>query len=110
MRQIKMKLIMIALVVSMSSQSLASGKAVTTLKGESCDQVIETCDKALESKDKQIKLDQLAIKTLSTQNTDLSSQLYEREQQLQAWYRNPFVTGTIGVLIGIVVTGYALKK
>jgi len=40
----------------------------------------------------------------------LEVELEKRNSQLQSPLRNPFVMGMVGVLVGIVVTGYALRS
>lgn len=74
-----------------------------------CEEVIQKCDAALEAKNKQIKKLELGLATQTERVADLSSQLEDKNSQLQSPFRNPFIMGTVGVLIGIVVTGYALK-
>lgn len=65
---------------------------------------------ALFERGKEIELCNLALKQSMT-NTALSDKkVMERDDQLGAWYRNPFVVITLGAIIGGIATGIAIKK
>jgi len=81
----------------------------STCRAADCDKVIETCDRALAAKDKQIRLCDLALAQSIERGGQLTFELRQKDEQLSAWYRNPFTMATIGVLLGIVATGIALK-
>lgn len=91
------------LIISLCVMSILSStpaRAETT-----CKDVITACDSALDSKNKEIQLNQLAIRQLTDQNTVLASDLTDAHESLNSWYRNPFVVGSIGALLGIFVAG-----
>jgi hypothetical protein len=41
---------------------------------------------------------------------DLTDEVRARDEKLKSPFRNPFIMGTVGVVIGILVTGIALRK
>lgn len=82
----------------------------TALAGTvSCEQVIQACDAALDAKNREIGLKDLAIQQRQDQIVELNSELQDANSKLQSPVRNPFIMTTVGVLIGILVTGIALK-
>lgn len=87
----------------LSSQAIADPKVTP-------DQVIESCAKALNARDKQAALCNLALqdskKTIADQNTQIETLSKEKD----VWFRDWRTTGAIGLLVGIIVTGYAIKK
>lgn len=93
---------LIALLLSMSVSTQALAEV-------SCQQVIQAAREALAKKDEQISVCQLGVKDLQDQNVLLNKQVQEKNSQLGAFYRNPWVMGTIGALIGIFVAG-GLRK
>jgi len=91
---------MLLLVLTLSSSAIASD----------CGEVIKTCDAALVAKNREIQLCRLGLVQSVDRIAGLEVELEKRNSQLQSPLRNPFVMGMVGVLVGIVVTGYALRS
>lgn len=49
-------------------------------------------------------------KKLQDLNLDLTASLNDTQTQLSAWYHNPFIIGTLGLLVGAAGATYLLKK
>ena len=80
------------------------------LLGLTCEEVLSKCDAVLAAKNKQIEKLELGLAAQTGRVADLSNQLEDKNSQLQSPFRNPFVMTAVGVVIGILVTGYALKQ
>jgi hypothetical protein len=72
-----------------------------------CEEVLEKCGQAVEAKNKQIQKLELGLAKQTERVVDLSSQLEDKNSQLQAWYRNPFVVFSIGLVAGAAVITFA---
>jgi hypothetical protein len=72
-----------------------------------CEEVIAKCDAALAAKNTQIKKLELGLTAQTERVADLSSQLEDKNSQLQAWYRNPFVVGALGLVAGAAIITFA---
>ena len=70
---------------------------------EACDKAVETCKKAKEAKDGALQLCNLALTESIDEVARLNGVVDERNEQLDAWYRNPFIMGILGVAAGIVI-------
>jgi hypothetical protein len=101
----KLSLIVLILTISVPRQTLANCQTTLDL----CDKAVESCKVALEAKKEEIKLCRLGLSQALDNDQHLRMELEDKEKQLGSWYRNPFTMGTVGVIIGIVVTGYALR-
>jgi hypothetical protein len=75
-----------------------------------CEDVIKACDTTIAAKDKDIELWKLTVTQVSTENASLRYAVDDRDEKLRSPIRNPFVMTAVGVLVGIIATGYALKK
>lgn len=73
-----------------------------------CKEVIAQCDKTIEAKNKAIELSNLALKSCSEQSGLAQTELNNSNEKLNAWYRNPFIVGFMGVLVGGL--SYAILK
>jgi hypothetical protein len=108
---------MMLLVLSLSTMGVASeypnGPGAAPLDvappGVTCSDVLGKCDAALTARKRQVEKLQLGLTQQSQRVADLYAQVEEKNAQLQSPLRNPFVMGAIGALIGIAVTGYALR-
>lgn len=74
-----------------------------------CNDVIAKCDAALAAKDEQIRLSDLALKQSMEFSGNLAVVAQDRERQLNAWYRNPFIMLILGAAVGGLVYGVATK-
>lgn len=75
----------------------------------SCDSVLAKCDAALAAKNKHIEKLELGLTKQTERVADLSNQVQEANEKLQSPFRNPFIVGTVGVALGILIMGIALK-
>jgi peptidoglycan hydrolase CwlO-like protein len=79
-------------------------------KSPSCRDVIKACDETIASKNKALEISNLAIKEAQKQVGDLTTQVNDKNEQLSAWYRNPFILGMLGVLAGGLATAIVIKR
>jgi hypothetical protein len=77
------------------------------VSGLSCEDVLKKCDAALDAKNRQIEKLELGLTKQTERVADLSAQVEDKNQQLQAWYRNPFVMLSIGLVTGAAVITFA---
>ena len=103
MRPIKLWAITTLFVISISGSPVRAEERVT------CLDVIKACDIALEKKEKEIELKDLALKQSQDHLSRTLGDLENAREQLGSPFRNPFIMVTVGVVLGIVVTGVALK-
>lgn len=77
-------------------------KSETTL--ELCDKVVHACKDALDANKEELRISDLAIRqskdVIATQNVIIKDQ----SEELNAWYRNPFVTIPLGLVVGGAIT------
>lgn len=69
-----------------------------------CDAALGACDTALQDKKEQIRLCDIAVMQATDYGTLLNVQVKERDEELGAWYRNPFIMITLGIVTGAVVS------
>lgn len=92
-----------------SALSTTTGRADCQTNLKKCDEAVESCKAALEARKEEIKLCRLGLSQSLDRNDQLARELDDKNSQLQKFYRNPFIMTTLGVVIGIVVTGLATK-
>lgn len=114
MTQTKLKVIILLLATStgMASDHVLRNHAresyhVGVLPGVTCDEVISKCDAALAAKNKQIQKLELGLTKQTERVADLSQQVEDKNQQLQAWYRNPLIVGALGLVAGAALITWA---
>lgn len=98
--QIKQKLLIVLLATSILSQSAKAD----------CQDLINKCDAALEARKTELQLSNLALMQSMERSAMLEVELEHKEAKLRSFTRNPFIMSALGLVVGIVVTGYALKK
>lgn len=76
----------------------------------SCKQALDAADKVIADLHKEVDIYKHRDKDEVEQITSLSVSLNEENQALAAWYHNPFVIGTLGLLVGAAGATYLLKK
>lgn len=85
----------------------AKAECQTTL--EKCDKALSACDSALEARNKEIKICNLALMQAVNKAETLNIQVKERESELSAWYRNPFIMITLGIVAGAIINSATNK-
>lgn len=75
-----------------------------------CKDVIKACDSALLKKEVEIKATNDALGKSKDYNILLDQQLKNTQDQLDAWYRNPFILLGFGVLGGAAAAAVFIKK
>lgn len=75
----------------------------------SCERAVGLCKETLDLKNEEIKLCRLGLQQAINNGVDLKFDLDAANAQLNSPFRNPFIMATVGVVIGIVVTGLATK-
>jgi hypothetical protein len=77
--------------------------AQTATAAPSCQEVLSKCDTALAAKNTEIKKLELGLTQSAGRITDLEAQVKTKDDQLRAWYHNPFVLFGLGIVAGAVV-------
>lgn len=75
----------------------------------SCDAAIDAAQDVIDARNKEIQLCRLALTQSVEMSQGLNSELVETRSKLESPFRNPFIMTTVGVVLGILVTGFALK-
>lgn len=90
---------------------------IRSLRASECDLLLTECmgllneaEQVIEAKDRVIGLKDLAIRQSAEYSADLYWKLDEAEKKLQSPTRNPFIMATVGLVLGIIVTGIALRN
>lgn len=68
-----------------------------------CIDDIKVCDKAVQTQKKALSECSKTLNLGLQQRDVFATTLTEREKELQAWYRNPFVMLGLGIISGIVI-------
>jgi len=91
--------------------SLSLLLAITNgVRADECTPIIQAARKAIEAQKQEIQdlkigLD-MATKDIAAAQKDIN----KKDEQLGAWYRNPFVVGALSLVVGAAAMGYALKN
>lgn len=95
----------------MPSISLAQGSSPTECDSllNQCAVGYDHCTDALKARSAEAATCELGLKQTTDQLATLNSQIQTKDKQLESTFRNPFVMTTLGVVLGILVTGYALR-
>lgn len=113
-RSLKTVLMVGLLILSLAWPSTSSAQENPLIECQSllleCSALLDESKKVIEAKDKTIELKDLALTKTNQQVADLYWQVEESNKKLSSPFRNPFIMTTVGVVIGIIVTGYALRK
>lgn len=83
--------------------------SLTAQAETSCREVISKCDDALAAKNKQISKLELGLTQCAGRTVDLQAQIQSKNEQLQAFYRNPFVMLALGAVAGVAVIEFVKK-
>lgn len=98
------KLILSVLLMSLISQASNAQDATGCAKDlGSCKLLLGQCSDVIDAKDAQINLCQLAVKYATGEAADIQAQLDTANSKLDSPFRNPFVMGAAGLVIGVVV-------
>lgn len=73
----------------------------TTLN--SCDSALTACDAALTARKEEVKLCNLALQQATDSAVSLSLEVKEKDAQLGAWYRNPFIMVALGAVAAAII-------
>ncbi len=92
MKKAKM-LLMISLIVLLPSELYADCASA-------CRSAITAADRVIADQQKEIESYKTETDTLTKRITDLNVSLNEKIHADEAWYRNPFVIGAIGIIVG----------
>lgn len=74
-----------------------------------CESLLKESVEVIDKKNETIELKNLAIKERDAIITFQLEQIQDLEKSNARFYKNPFIMMTVGALIGILVTGVALK-
>jgi hypothetical protein len=71
--------------------------------------VLNACDKALDDAETEIDAKKLLIVDIQTQNNELVNRNNELADQAGAFYHNPWVMTTLGLVLGVLAGVYVKK-
>ena len=71
-----------------------------------CDALVGLCTRALDAREEQIKVCELAIEQHTEHNALLNTRITQLEADKNAWFRNPFIIGAIGIAAGSLAATY----
>lgn len=74
-----------------------------------CSKVIEAADKAIGALENEVAICRQGLLIYSEQNKALVEDNAAKSRALEAWYRNPWIVGGLG-LLGGVVTGVIISR
>ena len=108
-RKTKRNFALITLIISsvLLSTPARADDCQTTLN--ECNQVLDDCMALVGKQARVIKLKDLALEQADKNIGELNAGLRDAEAKLQSPLRNPFVMTAVGVVLGILVTGIAVK-
>lgn len=86
------------------------GQAALSDCAYDCKQLTDKADKIIAEQQKTIDLYKQKDAQQTKNLVDLSTSLDDKTAQLSAWYRNPFIVGTLGLLVGAAGATYLLRK
>lgn len=109
MLQIRKKLSFALLIVSLLTCSISQAESSCPAQLDRCRYATGLCKEALDLRNEEIRICRLGLTQAVHANADLKLSLDDANAKLNSPLRNPFVIGTVGVLIGILVTGLATK-
>lgn len=98
-------LIMIGLSLLLTSPARADCTTQVAL----CEQALGSCAHLVDAQKKEIGLCRLGLTQSLDNNAMLSIEIKDKQDQLQSWYRNPFVMVAVGLVLGGVAVGAAIK-
>lgn len=67
-----------------------------------CKKALDSADKVIADLHKQIDLEELRSTAQAEMIANLNVALNDKNQALEAWYRNPFIVGLLGFAAGVV--------
>ena len=85
------------------------GQSSCNLNEHKTKEALEQCVRTVDAKNKQIKLSDLALQQSRDANLELGKQIEATREENQAFYRNPFIMGTLGLLVGAIIGVRGLK-
>lgn len=89
--------------------NLSGGSAIAQEVKSEVEECITLCDEALESQQQVIDQLDLGLVECKDEHSNRINEVTDLQDKLDSPFRNPFIMGTIGVVLGIVVTGLATK-
>lgn len=99
---------MLLLFLGLSNPARAQCEAEKTALN-SCWDAVGACNQVVKAKDKEISLCQLGLVQTLDHAAMLDLELKDTQDKLQSWYRNPFVMVALGLIVGGVAVGAAIK-
>lgn len=75
-----------------------------------CTKAEDACKVALEAKDAEVSLCKLGLDQGIGRTQTLERALEQKNDELTRFYRNPATMITLGAIVGILITGYAMRK
>lgn len=74
-----------------------------------CDTAVNVCGDLVDKQKTEIGLCRLGLTQSLNHSAMLDLELKDTQESLNAWYRNPFVMVALGLVVGGVAAGVALK-
>jgi len=97
---VKLKLGIVVLLMSIGAQSA---------RAADCEPIIREADRTIQAKNAQIERLKLGLEQAQGDRAYLSREVKEKDEQMSAFYRNPIVMLSLGLLGGIVA-GVVIAK
>jgi hypothetical protein len=97
---VKLKLVIWTLLLSTSA---------STARAAECDPIIQDANRVIQAKNLQIERLKLGLEQAQSDRALLSREVKEKDEEMSAFYRNPVVMLSLGLLSGIVA-GVVISK
>jgi len=91
------------------SVDLPSAPPTCQARLEQCAGLIDKCAQAIQIYDMALGEMEGYAKLCEERNQGLNAELFNTQKKLESPLRNPFIMGTVGIVIGILVMGIAQK-
>ena len=93
------------ILIILLSLNLIASPAVASCEEvlDSCNTAVEKCKDTVDAKNETIRLCNLMVTDAVGEVGRLNGVVADRNEQLDAWYRNPWIVGILGFAAGVVV-------
>ena len=92
------------LILSALLMMTATARADCPARLTQCVEVVDQCKTALEARKREVELCRLGLQQSQSTNSQLNEELEQKNKQLEAWYRNPWLLLAIGLVGGVALT------
>ena len=100
----KEKIVLIASWLILSALLATTAKADCPARLNQCVEVVDACQAALTARKDELKLCNLGLQQSMSTNTQLNEEIENKNAQLSAFYRNPWLMLALGLVAGVALT------